>query len=375
MTFPRLSGANSDLAGDELEGRRREIVERLRSLTAAAALPAEPPGLEALSGRGLLEPDDSLLQRYSTLVEAADAANAVIAARILPAPLLAARRVNLALEHVQAATGLDDVLRAVPSELCWAGDFDRVLFSRVENSSWSPQTWFTSQPESAVNVAFGKLVHGATFPLASGSIEAEIVRRRVTALVTKAADEARTFPPLVTVARCDSYVIAPVVSGGAVVGLLHADTAVSGRPLVEADRVTMRAFGDGVGLVLERLALLDALDEQRRQISAALARADQAVGDLCDAPLTLASERPAAVPQPRQLAAKGATSGLTAREQDVFALLVSGATNPEIADRLTVSETTVKSHVKHILRKLRVSNRAEAIAKYLSGGGMNGVAS
>jgi DNA-binding NarL/FixJ family response regulator len=59
----------------------------------------------------------------------------------------------------------------------------------------------------------------------------------------------------------------------------------------------------------------------------------------------------------------------------VFALLVSGATNPEIADRLTVSETTVKSHVKHILRKLRVSNRAEAIAKYVRGGGLNGVAS
>jgi DNA-binding NarL/FixJ family response regulator len=30
-----------------------------------------------------------------------------------------------------------------------------------------------------------------------------------------------------------------------------------------------------------------------------------------------------------------------------------------------VSETTVKSHVKHILRKLRAANRAEAIARYL----------
>ncbi|MGY0540769.1 LuxR C-terminal-related transcriptional regulator [Nocardioides sp. YJ-D4] len=375
MTSVRCPGASSDHLGDELEEQRREIAERLRSLTAAAALSASTPGLEALSGPGLLGLDGSVLQRQSSLFAATEAASAVVGERIRPAPLLAARRVSLALERLQAGTELDDVLRAVPSELCWAGDFDRVLFSRVESSSWSPQAWFTAHPESAVDVAFGKLVRGATFPLASGSIEAEIVRRRVTALVTDAASETRTFPPLITVAHCDSYVIAPVVSGGAVVGLLHADTGATGPPLVEADRVTMRAFGDGVGLILDCLALLGALDEQRRQISAALARAGQAVGDLCDAPLILASEATATMPPPRQPAVRGAMSGLTAREQDVFALLVSGATNPEIADRLTVSETTVKSHVKHILRKLRVSNRAEAIAKYVRGGGLNGVAS
>jgi DNA-binding NarL/FixJ family response regulator len=32
---------------------------------------------------------------------------------------------------------------------------------------------------------------------------------------------------------------------------------------------------------------------------------------------------------------------------------------------LVISEGTVKSHVKHILRKLRASNRAEAVARYL----------
>lgn len=376
MTVERCPGAGSDHSGDELEERRREISERLRSLTAAAALPASSPGLEALFGPGLLRLEGSVLQRQSSLVEATEAASAVVGDRIRPAPLMAARRVSLALERLQALTEVDDVLRAVPSELCWAGDFDRVLFSRVESTSWTPQAWFTAQPESAVDVAFGKLVHGATFPLSRGSIEAEIVRRRVTALVTDAASETRTFPPLLSVAHCRSYVIAPVVSGGSVVGLLHADTAVSGSPLVEADRVTMRAFGDGVGLILDCLALHGALDEQRDQISAALARAGEAVGDLCDAPLILASRSTAAVPQPRKPAANGVMSGLTAREQDVFALLVSGATNPEIADRLTVSETTVKSHVKHILRKLRVGNRAEAIAKYLSSsGGIDGVAS
>jgi DNA-binding NarL/FixJ family response regulator len=36
-----------------------------------------------------------------------------------------------------------------------------------------------------------------------------------------------------------------------------------------------------------------------------------------------------------------------------------------VAQELVISEGTVKSHVKHILRKLRVANRAEAVSRYL----------
>ena len=56
---------------------------------------------------------------------------------------------------------------------------------------------------------------------------------------------------------------------------------------------------------------------------------------------------------------------LTAREQEVLELMTSGATNNQIARELVVSEGTVKSHVKRILRKLRVDNRAGAVARYL----------
>ena len=60
----------------------------------------------------------------------------------------------------------------------------------------------------------------------------------------------------------------------------------------------------------------------------------------------------------------GGTSAveLTEREAEVFELMVTGATNQAIADRLVITEGTVKSHVKHILRKYGAVNRAQAIA-------------
>jgi DNA-binding NarL/FixJ family response regulator len=51
---------------------------------------------------------------------------------------------------------------------------------------------------------------------------------------------------------------------------------------------------------------------------------------------------------------------LSAREREVLALIASGATNREIADRLYLSPHTVKEHASSLYRKLGVKNRAEA---------------
>jgi len=53
---------------------------------------------------------------------------------------------------------------------------------------------------------------------------------------------------------------------------------------------------------------------------------------------------------------------LTERERVVLALMVEGLNNTQIAERLTVSPSTVKSHVSNILSKLGISSRTEAVA-------------
>lgn len=53
---------------------------------------------------------------------------------------------------------------------------------------------------------------------------------------------------------------------------------------------------------------------------------------------------------------------LTERERAVLALMVEGFNNTEIAEKLVVSPSTIKSHVSHILAKLGVASRTEAVA-------------
>jgi len=52
---------------------------------------------------------------------------------------------------------------------------------------------------------------------------------------------------------------------------------------------------------------------------------------------------------------------LTEREREVLALMVEGLNNTQIAGRLTVSPSTIKSHVSNILSKLGVTSRTEAV--------------
>ncbi|MBE2201255.1 MAG: response regulator transcription factor [Anaerolinea sp.] len=56
------------------------------------------------------------------------------------------------------------------------------------------------------------------------------------------------------------------------------------------------------------------------------------------------------------------TYDLTSREKEVLALMIDGLNNPQIAEELVVSRSTVKFHVSSILSKLGAGSRTEAVA-------------
>lgn len=93
--------------------------------------------------------------------------------------------------------------------------------------------------------------------------------------------------------------------------------------------------------------------------------------DLADAIRQAYAGKPTLAPEAAQILIQASRrpyqSGidLTSREREVLALLVEGRTNPEIAQELVVSKSTVKFHVSSILNKLQVSSRTEAVAKAL----------
>jgi two-component system, NarL family, response regulator len=72
-----------------------------------------------------------------------------------------------------------------------------------------------------------------------------------------------------------------------------------------------------------------------------------------------------------KLAKRVADRSLTTREMEVIREVVRGKSNKEIGSRLNISESTVKVHMTHILDKLQVTGRAEAISTVLTRGLIN----
>lgn len=285
-----------------------------------------------------------------------------------------ARRRTFALLQVQEALSklrvVDDVATIVdraPRELVESCGFDRAVLFRVhEGRMFMESAYFGDDRDGAEKmVAFAQSVAP---PLDHMLLETEMIRRHAPAIVRDARNDPRVNRPIIDFSMTHSYVAAPVMPTGKVIGFLHADRLYSGRRVDEIDRDTVWAFAEGFGYAYERTVLMERMRRQHAEVRNALASADQAARALQDADLDLRKieplERSPAAESLAEVQTRVMTM-LTRREIEVLRLMAAGRTNQQIADELVISAGTVKSHVKRVLRKLHATNRAEAASAYV----------
>jgi DNA-binding CsgD family transcriptional regulator len=167
-------------------------------------------------------------------------------------------------------------------------------------------------------------------------------------------DEVQTHPrvcrPIAAMSRSDNYGVAPITVEHTVIGMVHADCYLQGRPVHREECAMLAVAAESLAAHLSRLLLLEQLQAVRN-----------AAGRSWSTPSTVAA-RNASAPG----SAGRAHTQLTPRELDVMRLMATGETNYQIARRLVISEGTVKTHVSNILGKLKAANRAQAVSLWLS---------
>jgi DNA-binding CsgD family transcriptional regulator len=294
-----------------------------------------------------------------------------VAARLSRRHTAALLGVRDALARLRRAQSLAALLRYATEEVCTTCGFDRAIIWRVEGSvAIAESVSMPRHPEFALNV----LKHARAHPpkLRHLMVETEMLRRGSAALILDAAENPRVYRPFADLVKTTSYVAAPIMPQGRVIGFLHADLGDSVRQPDELDRDVLRTFAEGFGYAVERTILLERLQAQRTHVAQLMSSTHDVMSMLSavDVELVAAGEpvaAPVSIPAAESGAARNAEFGriLTRREVDVLELVATGASNARIAAHLVISEATVKCHVRSILRKLSCANRGEAISRYV----------
>jgi DNA-binding CsgD family transcriptional regulator len=270
----------------------------------------------------------------------------------------ALERVGDAIRRLGELAVTEGILGRAASELGTASEFHRVLISEVADGRLRPLTIWSADDQPAADAALAPLA-GEAVMLEYPLLEHDVARGSGPRLITVAAAGARTPAVLARHLRWSAYGVAALAIGGETIGLLHADAG--DRTLDALDAEVLGKFAEGLAGVLERAVLRHTLGLHRAELAAAVQWMGARLGRLTDA---AGPDR----------SGDGGGGGeileiLTPRELDVLRLLARGQTNLAIANALVVREGTVKYHVKNILNKLGATSRADAVARFVRGGG------
>jgi len=277
---------------------------------------------------------------------------------------------RLGLLRLRSITTPTKLLQHGAAELVDSCGFSRVVISRVAGSQLIPIAWHADPDNSDWNQRLNFWREDP--PVVTHAFhEGEILRRRQPVLARDALTHPLTYKPIMIALDCRAYVAAPITVAGRAVATIHADRPAGDVDL--ADRAILATFAEGLAMALERSELTERIRvheaKMRELLSTGIGLFDELVEDTVDFTRPSPTAEPATAQQeprrPDRAAQTGALSLLTRREIEVLDMIASGATNVAIGEALFITEVTVKSHVQHILRKLRASNRAEAVARYL----------
>jgi DNA-binding CsgD family transcriptional regulator/GAF domain-containing protein len=356
------------------------VIARADAAVAAAAdhLKVAPP---ELTPAALAHQLDSLRQRLEERIslpsdptdDVATTADILISILRLQCELLdhdLARRVKSMSEIRQALGYLrglppHKMIHAAPEVLSREFDFARTMISTVRGSLWLPRHLHIEEENSDPHGRrFLEYVIDRHIQLADAPLETELVRKRCGAFAPSPMDDKRTFKPLVEVSGSFGYIAAPITVQGRAIGILHVD-----RPephgIVTMDHLEqLEAFAECLSVAFESAVLEEKAAQQRVNVESLCGNVDELLSRSARSVLWLL---PGAAPGPRHDAYHRDQPGvpaLTSREREIMSHVATGATNGQIARCLVISEGTVKSHLKHIAKKLNTSSRAAAVATY-----------
>lgn len=281
--------------------------------------------------------------------------------------LRAAARVAAASERLAEGGPPSEIIERGAAEAAHAAALRRVVLSRIDEG-WLVVEAVHCEPRAGDEAELQARLARDPVRLEYPLVEAELVRRRRPQVVASADPEASGQRAFAEVMGWETYVAAPIVLGGRTVGFLHGDRGSAEPPPGALEREALWRYAEAFAGAFERAVLHRRLRIQRQELRQVASWADARTGELSDAAIDLAPGRDAAGPEEAARASPRDSQLrelLTRREVDVLEQMAGGESNAEIARALVVSESTVKFHVKNILRKLGASNRAEATSRYL----------